>query len=69
VFDVDQDGFYDAGLDVVDDPNHPGFAVRAPVGGAVAPAAQVGPVLPWLGLAMVVGVLGLTAAAIFGRTG
>lgn len=30
VFDANQDGFYDAIIDLVNDPNHPGFVVLAP---------------------------------------
>jgi hypothetical protein len=48
VFDVDKDGVYDEGLDVVDDPNHPGFVVLQPVGGEAAPVDRVGLLAPWL---------------------
>jgi hypothetical protein len=57
VFDVNQNDLYDAAIDVVDDPNHPGFVVRYnPVGGEVAPVDRVRLLAPYLGavvLAMV----------------
>ncbi len=51
VIDVNQNGVYDAAIDIVDDPNHPGFVVRKlePVGGFVAPVNE------WKLLALQVG--------------
>ena len=64
VFDVNRNGAYDAGIDVVDDPNHPGFVVRYnPVGGEVAP--RLGSDLaPWLALVVVIvlATMGVAAA-------
>ena len=60
--DADQDGRFDKWADVVDDPNHPGFVVRAPVGGTTKPARHRALLTPWLALAAAL----TTSAAIFG---
>jgi len=70
VFDINRDGFYNAGSDFVDDPGHPGFVVMAAppppppaqsVGGEVYPIDKAALLLPWLGLgiAMVLAAGGL----------
>jgi hypothetical protein len=57
VFDANQNGVYDAGIDVVNDPNHPGFTVVAPpsddgpaVGGIAEPIDKVQLLVPWIAL-------------------
>jgi len=54
VFDANQNGVYDAGIDVVDDPNHPGFTVTTSGGGAVGGtafmASKIELLTPWIAL-------------------
>jgi hypothetical protein len=66
VFDVNQNGTYDAGIDVVDDPNHPGFVVQQaiPIGGIAVPVNELGLLAPWLGL---VALVSLVAVALVRR--
>jgi len=53
VFDVNRNGVYDADIDVVDDPGHPGFTVvYAVVGGEVYPINKAAVLMPWIGLAV-----------------
>jgi hypothetical protein len=52
VIDANQNGYYNAGIDAVDDPNHPGFVVTgAPVGGTAYPINKLIILLPWMALA------------------
>ena len=54
VFDSDQNGYYDAIPDSVDDPNHPGFTVvSTAVGGEVHPINKASVLLPWIVLSVV----------------
>jgi hypothetical protein len=70
VFDTDpeRDGQYDEILDLVDDPNHPGFTVvSSTVGGEVHPIDKATLLMPWLGLASAI-ILAGTLALIRRRT-
>ena len=70
VFDVNQNGVYNAGVDVVDDPNHPGFVVQSePVGGIAVPVNRLGLLAPWLGLVGLAGLAALTVALVRKRGG
>ncbi len=57
VFDANRNGTYDAAIDAVDHPAHPGFVIQAPppppipVGGVIAPVNRLELLAPWLGLA------------------
>jgi hypothetical protein len=78
VFDANQNGVYDAATDVVDDPNHPGFVVRAgpqPIGGSTLPmdrrallSLRVGSGLAALA-ALTVALAGLAVALVRRRRG
>ena len=54
VFDANQNGVYDAAVDCVDHPDHPGFVVLPPlpVGGEAYPVNKFALLAPWIGLAM-----------------
>jgi len=58
VFDIDGDGTYNFGADMVDDPHDPGFIVAAAssasgsVGGDVYPVDKAALLIPWLGLGL-----------------
>jgi hypothetical protein len=59
VFDANCNGIYDAGTDVVDNPNHPGFAVIAAgtggsVGGTAEMANKIQLMAPWIVLTVLV---------------
>jgi hypothetical protein len=55
VIDANQNGYYNAGIDAVDDPNHPGFVVTgAPVGGTAYPVNKLAILAPWIALAVVI---------------
>jgi hypothetical protein len=58
IFDANQNGIYEVGVDAVDHPNHPGFIVT---GGAV-------PALTPLGLLALMGLLSLIATCTMART-
>jgi len=59
VFDADCNGDYNEIPDFVYDPNHPGFTVvLAPVGGEVYPIDKTALLLPWLGLALLLALVG-----------
>ncbi len=66
VFDANQNGLYDAAIDVVDDPNHPGFVVEEPlpIGGIVVAVNKVKLLAPWLGLAGLASLAALTVALV-----
>jgi parallel beta-helix repeat protein len=66
VFDANQNGVYDAAIDVVDDPNHPGFVVQraVPVGGVILPVNKLGLLVPWLGLAALASLAVFTVALV-----
>lgn len=57
VIDANHNGYYNAGIDAVDDPNHPGpgFVVTgAPVGGTAYPVNKLAILAPWIALAVVI---------------
>jgi hypothetical protein len=59
VFDANQNGTYDAGIDTVDNPNHPGFTVTTTggggaVGGTASMANKVELLAPWIVLTALV---------------
>jgi hypothetical protein len=62
VFDANQNGAYDEGIDVVDHPAHPGFVVQAAVGGQAYPVNKIDLVMPWVVLSMAV----IAAASLVG---
>jgi hypothetical protein len=66
VFDTNQNGIYNAAIDVVDNPNHPGFVVEEPlpIGGIVVPVNKLGLVAPWMGLATLAGLAALGVALV-----
>jgi hypothetical protein len=73
VFDANQNGVYNAGTDVVDDPNHPGFIVIAvgpkPIGGIIVPMSKVELLAPYMGLAALLSLVALTVALVRRRRG
>jgi hypothetical protein len=55
VIDANRNGYYDAGVDAVDDPNHPGFVVTsAAVGGTAYPINKLAILAPWIAMAAVI---------------
>ena len=74
VFDANQNGVYNTATDVVDDPNHPGFIVRAvgppaPVGGIIVPVNRLELLARWLGLAALASLAALTVVLVRRRRG
>ena len=61
-FDVIPNQIYNVPVDMIDDPNHPGFIVSSMVGGDVYPVDKAALLMPWLSLGLL---LALAAGGLF----